>query len=99
MDDRISAPDISQELITKSFPFAGTLYEAGDVHDLNGRRNHPVWFDQLFQFDQALVRNRNYADIWLDGAKREIRRLRLGAAQGVEEGRFAYVGESDNACL
>ena len=48
---------------------------------------------------QARVGHGDDALVGVDRAKRVIRRLRLpGARDGVEEGGFAYVRETDDAC-
>jgi hypothetical protein len=99
MDDGIRAADIPQELIAQPFPYAGPYYQTCNIHDLNSGGDDPVWFDQFLQFDQSMVGYGDHTEIRNDGPEEELSRLRLCAAQGVEKGRFAYVGESDNACL
>src|SRR5258708_3496476 len=45
-----------------------------------------------------LVRHDDHADIGVDGAEGVVGRLRLpGAGEGVEEGGFAHIGQSDDA--
>ena len=74
--DGIGLPDICKKLITKAFTLAGSLHEAGDVHDVHSRRNHALWLAEVCEGLKSLVRDICGTEIRLNGAEREIGTLR-----------------------
>ena len=42
MNDGFAFADIGQELVPQPFSFAGSLYEAGNVHNFYNRRKDPL---------------------------------------------------------
>ena len=51
------------------------------------------WIDDI----QPLIRHRHHADVRLDGGKRIIRRQRPRRREGVKEGAFSDVRQTDNS--
>src|SRR5208282_2174187 len=91
---------IRQKLIAEPFAFRGAAHEARDVD-----KRQPRWNDFLGARDvrerfEPCVGHRDIADIGLDGAKGIIRRLRRRRLrQCIEEGRFADIGQTDDAAF
>ena len=100
MDDSVRLTDVSKELVSESFTFAGTFDEAGYIDDLHGRRNDASFgMTNLTEFDETLVRHGDDTDVWFDSTEREVRALRLRVTKTVEKGRFADVRQSDYSAL
>ena len=88
-----------QKLVAQTLAFAGTGHQTGDVHELDRRRQDALGADDLGQFTQTGIRHFDHADVGLDGAERIVFGRNTGARQGVEESRFADVGQADDAAL
>ena len=99
MDDGISFADVAQELVAEAFALRGTLHESGDVNDFHRCRHDASRMHQFGQFGKTFVGHRDDTHVGLDGAEREIGRLRFGVAQTIEEGGLAHVGESNYTTL
>ena len=95
----VRRPDVAQELVAQTFPFARAFDQAGDVHNFNRGRHHVLGIDQLRQFVQSVIGHGDDTEVGFDGAKREIRTLRLRVGKTVEKGRFAHIGQADDAAL
>ena len=78
MDDGVHAPNMPQELVSQTFPLAGSLDETGDVHNLHGRRENPFRLYILRQLVHPGIWYLDDSHIGLDGAERIIGRFRLG---------------------
>jgi hypothetical protein len=83
----------------EAFAFRGTLHESGDVNDFHRCRHDAPRMHQFGQFGKTFVGHRDDTHVGLDGAEREIGRLRFGVAQTIEEGGLAHVGESNYTTL
>ena len=98
LDDRVHLADVGEELVAQPFAGSRPLDEAGDVDQLDGGRHEGGRSRDRRDRLQALVGNRDDADIRLDGAERIVRRLGLASAgKGVEQRRLADVRQADNA--
>ena len=94
MDNGIRLPDIGQELIAKTSALTGALHQTRNVHELNDRRGLLIRLVDLRQLVQPRIRHSYHAHIGINGAERVIGALRTGVGNGVEQGRFAHIGQS-----
>ena len=100
MGDRVAFADIRQKLIAEPFALRGAAHQAGDIDKGQPRRNDLLGARDFGECFKPRVRHRDIADIRLDGAKRIIRRLRRRRLrQRVEKGRFADIGQTDDAAF
>src|ERR1019366_3674804 len=74
----IHTSDVTQKLVTQSFAFAGSFYQPGNVHKLNGGRYNTLWLNQFFKFIQPGVGYRYHPYIRVNGTKRKISCLSFG---------------------
>src|SRR5205823_13459594 len=96
VQDRIDLADVRQELVAEAFPLRGATHQSGDVDELNDGGDFLLGPHQLEQPVQAGVGDIDDPDVRLDGAERIVLRRRgLRRGQGVEQGRLADVGETD----
>ena len=100
MDERVHLADVAEELIAQALAVGGAFHQAGDVHELKGRRDQRADLGDLAELRQARVRHTDDAEVGFDGAERVIlRRGLVRAGDGVEERGFPYVRKTDDACL
>ena len=97
MGNGVGFTDIGQELVAQALTFGGTGNEPGDVHELHSGGYFALRFDDLRDALLPRVGYRYHAGIGFDGAEREVLGIDAGPCQGVEKGRFAHVGQADNA--
>ena len=95
--DRGRLPDVGEELVAQPLPLRGAAHDAGDVHELDRGRHHPLGAEELGQARQPLVRYADDAHVRLDRRERVVRREHVVLGQRVEERRLPGVGESDDA--
>ena len=81
----IHIPDMVQKLIPQSLSFARPLDQSGNVEEFKCGRGHFLGMDPSGKFLQPLVRNRDNAQIWLDGAESVTRHFRPCRSQAVED--------------
>ena len=86
MDNGVSLTDVSQELVAQALATAGTLDQTGDINDFDRRGHDARGIHQLGELVETLVGNGDNAHIGLDGAEREVGRLRLGIRQAIKQG-------------
>ena len=99
MDDGVALADVTQELVAQTLTLRGPFHETRDIHDLTRRRHDAPRVYEFRQLIQSLIRDRDLSHLCVDGAKREVGCLRLGAGQTVEQCRFAHVGQAHNTCF
>ena len=100
VDDGIDFADIGQELVAEAFALGRAAHQTGDVDKLKGGGNDLNGFANLGQHAQARVRDADTTDIGFDRAERIIGGLcRGGRSQGIEQGRFADIGQADDAAV
>ena len=86
MDNGVSLTDVSQELVAQALATAGTLDQTSDINDFDRRGHDARRIHQLGELVETLVGNGDNAHIGLDGAEREVGRLRLGIRQAIKQG-------------
>ena len=100
VDERVHLADVAEELVAEALAVGGAFHQAGDVHELKGRRDERADLGDLAELRQARVRHTDDAEVGFDGAERVIlRRGLVRAGDGVEERGFPYVRKTDDACL
>jgi hypothetical protein len=98
LDDGIDLPDVAQKLVPEALALARAGYQPRDVHELDRRREDFLGLRHRGEFLQPVVGHIHDADIRLDRAEREIRRLRLaGAGHGIEESGLPDIRQSDDS--
>ena len=97
MDDGVHFPNVGEELIAQSFPLAGPLDQARDVHELDDRGGDLLGIVHVRQFLQPLIRHRHHSHIGLDGAEGIIGALGAGIGQGVEQSGLADVRQTHDS--
>ena len=86
LDDRVDLADVLEELVAQTLSLSRRLDQAGDVHELDGRRDDPRGLRDPGERLEPLVGHRDDADVRLDRAERVVRRLGLSRArERVEE--------------
>ena len=93
----VCVPDVAQERVALALTLRRAADEPCDIDELDRRRNHLFRLVQLHQLVETGIRDRDNADVRVDGAKRVIRRFRLLVGEGVEEGRLTDVRQADDA--
>src|SRR5699024_3264648 len=81
--DRLGFAYVGEELVAQAITLAGTLDDAGDVHEGHGRRQQLLAAEDLGELRQPRVGQRDHADVRIDGRERIVRGEDLGAGQGV----------------
>jgi hypothetical protein len=100
VDDGVCLADIREELISKSFAFACALDQSCNIYNFNsGWDDTTLWFAEFTEFDKTLVWYGDHAYVWFNRTEREVRRLCLGIAKAVEEGRFADIRQTHYSTL
>ena len=97
MRNGLDLPDVAQELVPQTLTFAGTLDQSCNINDFQGGRNTFFRFDQLIQFLQPLVLNRNDSHIGFDRAEGVICCFCFDPSQGTKEGGFADIWQPDDS--
>ena len=100
VDDGVDFADIGEELVAETLAFRGAADEAGDIDEFQAGRDDLDRLADLRQHVQTRVRHADATDVRLDRAERIIGRLRRGGrGQRVEQGRFADIGQADDAAV
>ena len=93
----VAVADVGQELVAQALALGRAAHQAGDVDEVDPRRDDLLGRDDRGQHVQARLRHRHVADVGLDGAERIVGGLgRGGLGQRVEQGRLADVGQADD---
>ena len=95
--DRVGLADVRQELVAEALALRRALDEARDVDDLDDRRDDLLRLDVLADPLQALVGDRDHADVGIDRAERIVCRLGLTGRERVEDRALAHIGQADDA--
>ena len=99
LHDGVHFADVAEELVAEPFARARAFHQARDVDELDRGGDELLRVRELRERREPRVGHGDDADVRIDGAKRVVRRLRLlRAGDGVEEGGFADVWETDDAC-
>ncbi len=97
MGDGVDLADVAEKLVAESLALAGPGHQAGDIDEFHLGIDLVFGLDQGGQGIEPPVGHRHHADIGFDGAERVVGRLDAGGGKGVEYGRFADIGQADNA--
>ena len=98
LHDGIDFADVGEKFVAQTFALRRAFDEAGDIHEFDCGRNNDLRLGDLLQHFEPRIRHRDDADVRIDRAKRIIRRLRFaGAGDGVEQGGFSDIGQTDNS--
>ncbi len=99
VDDGIDFADVGEELVAEAFALACAADEAGDIDDLDDGGDDFWGSAEGGEGLEARVGDGDDAGVGFDGAEGVVSSLGFaGAGEGVEEGAFADVGETDDAC-
>ena len=85
MDDRVHVADVGEELVAEALALAGTLDQAGDVHELHRGGQDPLRLDDVRQGAESRVRHLHHAGVRLDGGKRVVGHQRPRRSERVEQ--------------
>ena len=100
MGDGVAFTDVGQELVAQALALGGPAHQAGDVDKGQAGRDDFLRPGDFRQHLKARIGHRDVADVGLDGAEGIIGRLRRRRLrQSVEQGRFADVGQTDDAAF
>ena len=94
MDHRIGHTDVGEKLVAQALTSAGTLYQTGNVYELDHCWGGLFGVVHLCQLVQPGVGHRHHAHVGVDGAEGVVGALCAGVGDGVEQGGLAYVGQS-----
>ena len=95
--DGVAVADVGQELVAQALALGGAAHQAGDVDEVDPRRDDLLRLGDPRQRVQPRLGHRHVADVGLDGAERIVGRLRRrGLGQRVEQGRLADVRQADD---
>ena len=97
--DRIGLANVRQELVAEAFALGGAGDQAGDVDELDRRRQDARRLHDAREHVEARIGHRHDADVRIDRAERIVLRRDLRARQRVEERRLADVRQTDDAAL
>ena len=100
VDDGVHFADVGEELVAQTLAFGCAADEARDIDEFQAGGDDLDRLADLRQHVQTRVGHADAADVRLDRAERVIRRLRRGGrGQRVEQGRFADIGQADDAAV
>ena len=99
MHNGVALPDVGQKLVAQALALGGALDQAGNVHKFHHGGGGLLGVVHLGQRVQPVVGYGHHAHVGVDGAEGVVGALRAGVGDGVEEGRFAHVGETHDAEL
>ena len=99
LHDRVDFTNVTEELVAQALARARPFDESSDVDELDRCGDDLLRVTQLREGCEPRIRHRDDAHVGIDRAEGVVRRLRLlRAGDGIEESRFADVGEADDAC-
>ena len=97
LHDRVHLADVGKELVAKALAAARPAHQSGDVDELDGGRDELLRTAELAEHLEPGIGHGDDAHVRVNRAKRVVGRLRLACAgDGVEQGGFAHVGQSDD---
>jgi hypothetical protein len=99
VDDRVGLAHVGEELVAEAFALGRAGHQAGDVDELDDRRDDALRLDDRRQLAEARIGQLDHADVRLDGAERDSSRGDACLGEGVEEGGLADVGQSHDAAF
>ena len=97
VDNRVHLADVAQKLVAQPFAVARAFHQTRNVHKLDGRGCNLLRVIHFAQHVQTVVRHHDNARVRLDGAERIVGRLCASLRDGINQGAFADIGQTDNA--
>ena len=97
MHDGVGLTDVGQELVAQPLALGRAGDQARDVHDLDRGRQDLVRPDKTVDRVQIHIRDGSHRHVGLDGAEGEVPLLGPSRGQGIEEGTFANIGQTDDS--
>ena len=82
----IAFADICEELVAQALPAAGTLHQAGDVHDIHRGGYGPLGMADFGEDVEPAVGHVGAPEVGFDGAEGEVGALRFPGTHAVEQG-------------
>ena len=94
---RVTVADVGQELVAQTLALGRAAHQAGDIHEVDPRRDDFFRRDDRRQRVQPWLRHRHIAGVGLDGTEGIVRGLGgSGLGQRVEQRRFADVRQAND---
>ena len=97
MHDGIALTDMGQELVAQALAVAGALDQARYIHKFHAGGRNLLGLIHLGQHVQTLIRHGYHARVGFNGAERIISGLRARIGNGVKQGAFAHIGQTNDA--
>ena len=98
VDNGVALADMPQKLVAQTRALACALDKTCNVNKFDDGRGLFVGLPDFRQLVQPRIGHRHNAGVRLNGAERIVGSLRiLRAGQGVEQGRFAHVGQAHDS--
>ena len=95
--DRVGLADVGEELVAQALPLGGAAHDPRDVDERHRGGQDLLGPVDLGEASEPVVRQRDDADVGLDGRERVVRGEDVVLGQGVEHRRLADVGEPDDS--
>ena len=97
--DSVGGANVAEELVAQAFALTCAFDQSGDVDELHGGGHGAVGLDEAGDAVEPLVGHGDHADVGIDGAERVVGRLRFCCGEGIEDGAFADIRQSDDPAI
>ena len=97
MHDGVALADMGEELVAQALAVAGALDQARDIHKFHAGGRNLLGLVHPGQHVQTLIRHGYHAGVGFNGAERIIGGLRARIGNGVKQGAFAHIGQTNDA--
>ncbi len=97
--DGIDLTNMPEELVPQPLASTCPLDQTGDVDKLHGRRQNPFGVHDRGQGVETRVGDIDDPNVRLNGAEGVVGRFGAGGGDGIEDGRLAHVGKTDDAAF
>ena len=94
--DGVGLADGGEELVPQALPLRGAPHQAHDVDEGDRGRHDGCSVVELRQLGQPGVGHGDHTHVGVDRRERVVGREHLVVGKGVEEGRLADIGQSDD---
>lgn len=95
--DRVGLADVREELVAQALALRRAAHDARDVDEVDRRGEDLLGVEDLGEDGQARVGDADDADVGLDRGERVVGRQHVVLGQGVEQGRFADIRQTDDS--
>ena len=96
MGHGVHLTDVLEELVAKALALGGALHEARDIHEAHRGRRRLLRVVHLMQHLQPGIRHGHNADVRLNRAEREVRRLGARLRNRIKKRALTHVGQANN---